>query len=378
MFHISAPGKILLIGGYSILEKGNLGYTLAVNQRVHSFLSPYSEDSIIFELEDFNLKVKAEFMDGKLFPSRPLSQEEEKYFNFTKTASELALRYLEEKEGIEGKGLKIKTKNDEGFTYQYGKSKSGFGSSSASVVSIVGSFFEFYQLPVEEHRDTIHKLSQVAHYLAQRKVGSGFDVATATYGPIVYSRYSPSLLEGELSKVVSEEWDCFIKEVSFPKELDIVCAFTGDSADTREMVRKINKLKEKREEDYLKLIREIDGYNRKAILALESLEKKFSENMLEEFVENFNLGWELTKELGNISGAKISTPKYDKLCRLAIKEGAYCAKLPGAGGGDPIIAIIPKESDPKERILKAWEKEGLLPLPNLKVSNQGLMNYDET
>ena len=86
MFHISAPGKILLIGGYSILEKGNLGYTLAVNQRVHSFLSPYSEDSIIFELEDFNLKVKAEFMDGKIFPSRPLSQEEEKYFNFTKTS----------------------------------------------------------------------------------------------------------------------------------------------------------------------------------------------------------------------------------------------------------------------------------------------------
>jgi len=101
MFHVSAPGKILLIGGYSILEKGNLGYTLAVNQRVHSFLSPYLEDSIIFELEDFNLKVKAEFMDGKLFPSRPLSQEEEKYFNFAKTASELALRYLEEKEGIE-------------------------------------------------------------------------------------------------------------------------------------------------------------------------------------------------------------------------------------------------------------------------------------
>jgi hypothetical protein len=42
--------------------------------------------------------------------------------------------------------------------------------------------------------DLVHSLAQLAHCLAQGKVGSGFDVSSAVYGSHLYRRFSPSIL----------------------------------------------------------------------------------------------------------------------------------------------------------------------------------------
>jgi len=91
--------------------------------------------------------------------------------------------------------------------------KTGLGSSAALVTSLVGATAalftrggssysqegsrsdsdEFFNNSAE-FRITIHNAAQIAHGLAQGKVGSGFDVSSATFGSILFSRIPPDVL----------------------------------------------------------------------------------------------------------------------------------------------------------------------------------------
>jgi phosphomevalonate kinase len=44
------------------------------------------------------------------------------------------------------------------------------------------------------HLNLIHHVAQLCHCLAQKKIGSGFDVASAVYGSQVYRRFSNDIL----------------------------------------------------------------------------------------------------------------------------------------------------------------------------------------
>jgi hypothetical protein len=56
-------------------------------------------------------------------------------------------------------------------------------------------------LPAPASRALIHTVAQVAHGLAQGKVGSGFDVCSAAYGSIEYTRVPPSSLGEAMGRV---------------------------------------------------------------------------------------------------------------------------------------------------------------------------------
>ncbi|TXT13320.1 hypothetical protein VHUM_00687 [Vanrija humicola] len=76
--------------------------------------------------------------------------------------------------------------------------KTGLGSSAALVTSLVAgvlSHLGLVDLGKPADVDTIHALAQAAHCFAQGKVGSGFDVSSAVYGSHVYRRFSPAVLE---------------------------------------------------------------------------------------------------------------------------------------------------------------------------------------
>ena len=61
------------------------------------------------------------------------------------------------------------------------------------------------------------------------------------------------------------------------------------------------------------------------------------------------------KELG------VSTQKIDKLCRSAMKAGAWGAKISGAGGGDCIIVLVSK--DKRHQVEQALVKAGGVLVP---------------
>ena len=71
--------------------------------------------------------------------------------------------------------------------------KAGFGSSAAVVVAAIASVLDFHGY--KAGKDEIFKLATIAHYSAQGKIGSGFDVAASVYGGVfVYSRFDPEWL----------------------------------------------------------------------------------------------------------------------------------------------------------------------------------------
>lgn len=84
--------------------------------------------------------------------------------------------------------------------------KTGLGSSAALVSSVVTATTGFFggdafapvgypaAAPSPLHRRAIHDASQVAHGLAQGKIGSGFDVCSATFGSIRYERIPSAVL----------------------------------------------------------------------------------------------------------------------------------------------------------------------------------------
>ncbi|MCR4369091.1 MAG: hypothetical protein NUV67_04260 [archaeon] len=95
MISISAPGKIMLSGEWSVLEKGNSCIVLAVNKRV--FAEIKEAEKITIKLTDFNITTSAVLSGIKLqFDSS------DERLGFTKHAIETALNY------IQSKGLRIK------------------------------------------------------------------------------------------------------------------------------------------------------------------------------------------------------------------------------------------------------------------------------
>ena len=86
--------------------------------------------------------------------------------------------------------------------------KTGLGSSAALVTSLVGSLLQLFEVvnldgphASDKNRTTVHNLAQFCHCLAQGKIGSGFDVASAVFGSLQYRRFSPTILEDLLNKV---------------------------------------------------------------------------------------------------------------------------------------------------------------------------------
>ncbi|KAH8913008.1 Phosphomevalonate kinase [Coniochaeta sp. PMI_546] len=80
--------------------------------------------------------------------------------------------------------------------------KTGLGSSAALVTALTASLLahylprEVFDVDSKEGKTVLHNLAQTAHCAAQGKVGSGFDVAAAVWGSCLYRRFSPSVLAG--------------------------------------------------------------------------------------------------------------------------------------------------------------------------------------
>lgn len=68
----------------------------------------------------------------------------------------------------------------------------------------------------------IHHIAQFCHCLAQKNIGSGFDVAAAIYGSQVYQRFSPN----RLSTLIEENQEGIIQFTS--KTFDSLKSFDWD------------------------------------------------------------------------------------------------------------------------------------------------------
>jgi len=213
-------------------------------------------------------------------------------------------------------GLLIKTYSE--FSSQY-----GFGSSSAVTVATLYGLSRLFNLNLTKKQ--IFNLG-LKVTLQIQKVGSGFDIAAATFGGTLY------FIKG--GKKIEK-----LKINALP----LVVGYSGIKASTPKIVQQIKKrLKKERK----KIYKIFDSIGKIVEEGKKSLLEKNYENLGKLMNENHKL----LKKLG------VSTEKLDKMCKAAIETGAYGAKLSGAGGGDCMIALVSEEK--KSEVEKAIQKVG--------------------
>ncbi|EIW69267.1 hypothetical protein TREMEDRAFT_43897 [Tremella mesenterica DSM 1558] len=255
---VSAPGKVLLAGGYLVLDRLYSGLVIATSSRFYSSVFPkvttgdqsqYAVASrITVRAGQFPPEASAWSYDIILTPSgvkvKPVMGEagRNKFVEVAVTKTlEYSIQWLSR--GTEdggksvlnkiGKGLEVVVLADNDFYSQREQltsaslpprlssldslppfsplprpigqtNKTGLGSSAALVTSLIGALLLHLDIKIGNLQgtpalDTIHSLAQFCHCLAQGKVGSGFDVSSAIYGSHIYTRFSPSLLKPLMS-----------------------------------------------------------------------------------------------------------------------------------------------------------------------------------
>ncbi|KDP21278.1 hypothetical protein JCGZ_21749 [Jatropha curcas] len=250
----SAPGKVLMTGGYLILERPNAGIVLSTNARFYAIVKPlYDEikpDSWAWAWTDVKLtspqlsressyKLSLKNLTLQCVSSstsrNPFVEQAVQYavaaahatFGIDKkdVLNKLLLQGLDitilgcndfysYRNQIEARGLPLApealaalpsftsiTFNNEDANGQNCKpevAKTGLGSSAAMTTAVVASLLHYLGVvnlsSLSKDLDIVHIIAQTAHCIAQGKVGSGFDVSSAVYGSHRYVRFSPEVL----------------------------------------------------------------------------------------------------------------------------------------------------------------------------------------
>ncbi len=300
---VSAPGKLMLFGEHAVV---------------------YSHPCIVTAV-DQRLSLKAQTIDE---PVLQLNAPDVGIKNYTKSLKQLGKGEIPK----EAKWVEIAAKN---FARKYPlksgvsiqtqsqfKSTFGFGSSSATAVCTIKALTSLFKNNLSNKQ--IFDLSYKT-VLDIQGVGSGFDVAAAIWG----------------GTLLFETGGIVIKPLK-TNTLPLVVGYTGIKADTATIVKN-TALKMKRFPQIFK-----DIYNSIENLVL-TAEKAIAKKDLKKLGElmNFNQGY--------LETIGVSSLKLTSMIFSARESGAYGAKLSGAGIGDCMIALAPKN---KSAVEKAIEKIG--------------------
>lgn len=384
MIRVSAPGKLFIAGEWAILELGNPGIVASIDKRVFVELSKIKYDKeknkILLSFEEINAKnIEARFEDNELKLCSKVEKETENYMKFVKAAIEIALLYLKD-----FKPFKIRTWG-KGTSIKFGKDliKIGFGSSAASTVATITSILKFHNHDIksEDAKEIIYKLSTIAHYIAQGKLGSGFDIAASCYGGVfVYYRFDPNWLnkkiyinngkvefKEDIKKIVNKKWPYLkIEKLHIPRDFQLLVGWTREKASTSEMIKIMNEWRAKGGEyEFRKFCNNVKSLVGDLIEAFKKRDKK---NILELIRKNEVY----LRELGEKANINIETEKLRRLSEIANLYGG-AGKLSGAGGGDCGIAIT-FSKDVARKIRSAWKKEDIIPL-DVSISKYGFRIY---
>ncbi|KAF0977774.1 hypothetical protein FDP41_003096 [Naegleria fowleri] len=247
---VSAPGKVLITGGYLVLDPNYSGLVLSTSSRFYTTISEFSSTTttkndhsstektpLVIELNSpqFHFSTRYEFVKHSVDGSFELKSNSEKRNPYIENSILYALCVAERARGAktENRRISIKLEADNDFYSQrqnlidLGREvnlenlealekcyvcpdaskpihKTGLGSSAAMVTSLTSALilhFTNLDSSNEHVRELIHRVAQFCHCLAQGKIGSGFDVSAATFGSQRYKRFDTSILEPIMKKV---------------------------------------------------------------------------------------------------------------------------------------------------------------------------------
>jgi len=294
----------------------------AVSQRLFVEIEKNSEDKILIDAPQMEIS-------GLEISLTDLEKEQPKEVKFVLEAVKNFFR----KYNIES-GLKIKTESQ--FSAKY-----GFGSSSAVTVCAIKALSKIFEVKMTEKE--IFDLSYKT-VLDIQGVGSGFDIAAAIYGGVIYFLTGGKKIE--------------------PLEINnipLVVGYTGVKASTSEIVKAVKVEMGKDSEYYEKLYDDILQIVEKAKTAMKNSNWPEVGRLM---TENQRI---LKKFKAPSTEYGVSSEIIEKLIEGCQKAGAFGAKLSGAGVGDCVVAL----GENKEEIGEAIKEAGGTPV-SVNVDYQGL------
>ncbi|CAO3686507.1 unnamed protein product [Umbelopsis ramanniana] len=331
---VSAPGKVLVTGGYLVLDPSYHGLVIGTNAKFYTVIQSKPDGAehgaIAVEspqFENSTWKYTCGLLGEVGVNVVPSSFESRN--KFVETCIRSCLRVIYEKIGEQALlskltgGLRIVIVGDNDFYSQRLQlqkrnlpttmsslrslppfcathttlgdvHKTGLGSSAALITSLVGAMFVHFgaveSLENEADKILIHNTAQQAHCLAQGKVGSGFDVSAAVWGSHRYRRFDPKVLEPAmdeqvdaktLSSIVSPDhsaWDNIVTPVKLPHRLHMMLADIDAGSHTPTLVGKVLNWRKENASEAKALWDELHSYNTNVEQDLRELNTYFEQD----------------------------------------------------------------------------------------------------
>ncbi|CAN9477486.1 unnamed protein product [Alternaria alternata] len=320
---VSCPAKVLVAGGYLVLDREYTGLVFGLDARIHTVVEPIKTRSgvtineILVTSPQFREAIweygyRSQSEDGGITITQLSVGHEQSIARsrnpFIETALTYALTYIHAllpKTLIQPSSIRIladkayysnpgvtrssnqisqphKVSRFQDFNVSLKEAhKTGLGSSAALVTSFTAAVLGFYlpkdlfDVRTEKGQTILHNLAQASHSHAQGKVGSGFDIASAVFGSCLYKRFSPSLL-GNLpqpsspgfatqlrSLVEGPTWDTEIQKaaIKMPEGLRLVMCDVDCGSETPGMVKKVLAWRAQKPEEAEKIWKELQRGN---------------------------------------------------------------------------------------------------------------------
>ncbi|KAF4587407.1 phosphomevalonate kinase [Ophiocordyceps camponoti-floridani] len=398
---VSAPGKVLLTGGYLVLDRQHTGLVCGLSARINVVageittgqgvqLSEMVVDSPQFVDAQWRYGYHLAAEGGGIQVTQLQVGSKISRNVFVETTLSYVLTYVNHvwHQAIGSARLIILADNDYYSqtpssttpTARFAKfavplpsaHKTGLGSSAALVTAITAALLSHYlseerfDLSTVKGRATLHNLAQAAHCAAQGKVGSGFDVAAAVYGSCAYRRFSPAVLNrlpkvGELgfgerlAEVVEGGWDCEIRSgMGLPPGVTLLMCDVDGGTQTVGMA---NKVLAWREED----VETCQELWQKLQMANDRLAAHLREASLEDLPSAIHAIRTLLREMGRLSNVPIEPESQTELLNaVSAVPGVYGGVVPGAGGYDALAVLARHDDDTRDRLearLRLWTQE---------------------
>ena len=410
----SSPGKALLAGGYLVLDPTYEAFVVALSSRMHAAvttlkkLTSGGQTRITVKSPQFKLGEWTYVIDTNRLLDMDLSEVSGRKNPFVKSTIVTILSYLRPSTSYE---IVITIFSDSEYHSQIGSTprsssngkrtfyyhnkpindvpKTGLGSSAGLVTSLTAALLYCYTgdgfLTNQRQLDTLHNLAQVAHCLAQGKVGSGFDVASAVYGSIVYRRFKPALINdlvaleparfsdglGEL--IDKTNWNIEHQRCCLVPGIHILMGDVAGGSETPKLVTKVQKWRlenpdrapsmwtalnesnmglvasltcleqfaSSNKQEYAKLLEYLDAHSARDISASE----KPAIQLLKDVVSSIRSIRKLLKIMTVESGAEIEPDEQTTLLdNCEALDGCLGGVVPGAGGYDAICLLVSENS----------------------------------
>lgn len=344
-----APGKLVLIGEYAVLENSP-AIVAAVNRRATITIEKTGEDLSLLNLPHLKDSVPL-YADGAMIKPlvTPKSQLTTEVVN---RVVSMLNRIIEKEITVKTAfhGVKLTIDSSDFFSTE-NNIKLGLGSSAAVTVGLLAAVRKHIN-PAWVNKNALMHVGYRQHNESQHQAGSGIDIAASVFGGVL--RYKAKANAAGFSPV--------IKKVSVPEDLQMGFVWTGRPASTGSFLERLKDFKINNTIDYNRSMRWLI---RQAQAGCQAFEQKDTKKFLQT-VERFHHSLE---DLGHASRIPIISNKHRRIARIVYENGGYY-KPSGAGGGDFGI-IFSNQKSRIDRITNLVETEGFS-FPKLSLSADGV------